>query len=293
MIGAVLCMIVAMVSIAGGASLAKSIFPVVGPEMATTLRLGIAALILCAVFRPWRQWPQRHQIKHLLFYGAALGLMNLFFYLSITRIPLGIAVALEFTGPLAVALYTTRHWRDVIWVAFAVVGIAALLPVTQLSAPLDITGVILALCAGVFWALYIVAGKRAAERMHEPTNHSGIIVAWGMVVAAIVAAPMGLIASDGSGLMEGSVWFIALGVALLSSAIPYSLEMTALKKLPTQTFGILTSMEPAISAVSGYLFLAEHLSLVQMLAIGAIIAASIGCMLSTNRRQPAVPPLAN
>jgi inner membrane transporter RhtA len=282
---AVIFMLVAMVSITAGASLAKTIFPIIGAEITTALRLGFAAVMLSIVFCPWRHLPNKNQLRLLVFYGASLGLMNMIFYLSIARIPLGIALALEFTGPLAVALYATRHWQDVIWVAFAVAGIVLLLPFTEVSAHLDAEGIWLALLAGVFWAIYIVIGKRVAESRKENNMRGGVTVAWGMMVAALVATPLGVMASGGEGVLSQNILIIALGVALLSSAIPYSLEMAALKALPTKTFGILTSMEPAVGALAGFLFLSERLTWLQMLAIGCIITASIGSTYFENRRK--------
>jgi len=280
---AVFYLVLAMVSITSGASLAKSIFPAIGPEMTTVLRLSFAAIILSVVFRTWKWVPRRKQLKPFILYGASLGLMNMLFYLAIARIPLGIAIALEFTGPLAVALYGTRHWRDLIWVACAVAGIGLLLPVNAASAQLDPIGVALALLAGVFWALYIFAGKYAGASGHDHGMHSGITVAWGMSVAALISIPFGCIATGGVGQIDGHIILLATGVALLSSAIPYSLEMAALKKLPTRTYGILTSMEPAVGALSGFLFLSEHLAGLQLLAIACIMVASIGSTYDNNQ----------
>ncbi len=279
---AVFYMILAMLSITGGASLAKTIFPAIGPEMTTVLRLSFAAVILSVVFRIWKWVPRRKQLKPIMFYGVTLGLMNMLFYLSIARIPLGIALALEFTGPLAVALYGTRNWRDLIWLAFAMAGIVLLLPVTEVSAQLDPVGIALALFAGVFWALYIFAGKYAGASGHDHGMHSGITVAWGMSVAALVAMPIGFAAGSG-GAITGHIALLALGVALLSSAIPYSLEMVALKKLPAKTYGILTSIEPAIGVLSGFVFLSERISGLQLLAIGCIMIASVGSTYCVNR----------
>lgn len=285
---AVFYLILAMVSITSGASLAKSIFPAIGPEMTTVLRLSFAAIMLSLLFRTWKWIPRRRQIKPFLYYGVSLGMMNMLFYLAIARIPLGIAIALEFTGPLAVALYGTRHWRDLIWLAFAVAGITLLLPLTEVSAHLDPTGVALALFAGFFWALYIFAGKHAGGSGHDHGMHSGITVAWGMCIAALISMPVGF-ASGNSALITGYVALMALGVALLSSAIPYSLEMIALKKLPTKTYGILTSIEPAIGVLSGFVFLSERISGLQLLAIACIVVASIGSTYCENNslQEPA------
>jgi len=284
MFSAVMCMILSMVSITSGASLAKSIFPVIGPALTTALRLGLAAVVLTILFRPWQHHPTREELKRILPYGASLAAMNLLFYLSIARLPLGIALALEFTGPLAVALYGMRQRQDLVWVLFAVTGVALLLPITDLSAPLDPLGIILALGAGVFWGTYILTGRRLALVGQENGMRGGIMVAWGMLAASLVVAPVGLIASSAVQ-MDARLWMQALGVAVLSSAVPYSLEMVALKQLPTQLFGILTSLEPVVGAISGFLFISERLSWLQALAIGLIVIASAGSTYVESRRK--------
>jgi inner membrane transporter RhtA len=267
----------AMLSIQGGASLAKSLFPAVGASGATALRLAFATLLLAVVFRPWRMRIARAQWPPLLAYGISLGLMNLAFYKSLETVPLGIAVALEFTGPLAVALFGSRHLRDVVWVALAVTGLLLLVPERGADA-LDPVGVAYALGAGACWALYIVFGQKAGGA-HGPQT-----VAAGTIVAALVAVPIG-VAHAGSALWSPALLPIALAVALLSSAFPYSMEMIALTKMPARTFGMLMSLEPAIGALCGLLFLDERLSVLQWLAIGAIIVASAGA--ATSSRPPA------
>lgn len=283
---AVVCMVLAMVSITAGASLAKSIFPVIGAQATTALRLGFGAAVLFVVFRPWRYFPSRDEWKAIAFYGAALGTMNLVFYMAIARLPLGIALALQFTGPLTVALLGTRSFKDVIWVGCAVCGILLLLPISEASAHLDGLGVFYALLSGVFWALYIIAGKRAGAG-----SRGGVTVAWGMMVAAAVVAPVGVAMGDGAA-MTSHILLLALGVAVLSSAIPYTLEIVALKRLPSKTFSILTSLEPAVGAVSGFIFLSERLSLVHLVAIALIVLASSGSTYFASRKKP-VPELAN
>ncbi|GFO68028.1 threonine transporter RhtB [Geomonas limicola] len=273
-----------MVSITTGASLAKSIFPIIGSQLTTALRLGLAAVVLSILFRSWQHHPSREELKRILPYGAALAGMNLLFYLSIARIPLGIALALEFTGPLAVALYGTRQRQDLLWVLFAVTGVALLLPITDLSAPLDPLGLILALAAGVFWGIYILAGRRLALIGQETGMRGGIMVAWGMLTAALVVAPVGLITSTAVH-MNARLWMQAFGVGVLSSAVPYSLEMVALKQLPTRIFGILTSLEPVVGALSGFIFLSERLSWMQALAIALIVIASAGSTYVESRRK--------
>ncbi|PZR03249.1 MAG: threonine/homoserine exporter RhtA [Archangium gephyra] len=262
-----------MLSIQAGASMAKSLFPAVGATGATALRLALATLILVAVFRPWRMRVTRDQWPLLLFYGTSLGLMNLLFYKSLETVPLGIAVALEFTGPLAVALLGSRHLRDVGWVVLAVIGLVLLVP-EQGAQALDPVGVAYALGAGACWAMYIVFGQKAGNA-HGPQT-----VAIGSCIAAAVAVPFG-VAHAGGALLAPALLPIALAVALLSTAIPYSLEMVALTKMPTRTFGMLMSLEPAIAALCGLLFLHERLSMLQWLAIASIIVASAGAAMTS------------
>jgi len=275
---AIASVLVAMVVIQSGASLAKTLFPVIGPEGTTALRVGFAALILCLVFQPWRKWPAKQDQKALCFYGISLGGMNLMFYLAIERIPLGIAVALEFTGPLAVALLSSKRKLDLLWVALAMAGIGLLLPWQTQATALDPLGVALALGAGACWAGYIIFGQKTGGAVH-----GGTAVALGMAVAAMFLFPIGLV-SAGSTLFSWSVLPFAFAVALLSSAIPYSLEMVALKRLPAQSFSILMSMEPAIAALAGLIILAEQLSLLQWLAIFSVIAASLGSSLTAAKK---------
>tara|TARA_R100001244_G_scaffold129219_1_gene100497 strand:+ start:20689 stop:21528 length:840 start_codon:yes stop_codon:yes gene_type:complete len=262
-------LLVAMISIQSGASLAKGLFPLIGAAGTTALRLSLAALILCLLMRPWRARLSLASSRSLLAYGLSLGAMNLLFYLSLKTIPLGIAVALEFTGPLALALFSSRRLLDFVWIALAVFGLWLLLPNPQADVQLDPVGMALALAAGLCWALYIVFGQKAGA------EHGSHTVALGTIVAALLVFPIGLSQAGGS-LFSLDLLPIALGVAVLSSALPYSLEMVALTRLPARTFSILMSMEPAIAALSGLLFLSERLSLSQWLAISAIILASAG-----------------
>ncbi|HZI12753.1 MAG TPA: threonine/homoserine exporter RhtA [Myxococcus sp.] len=278
---AVLTLLVAMASIQAGASLAKRLFPVLGAQGTTALRLLFAAILLLAFWRPWRQRLTRKQGLAVLVYGAVLGGMNLSFYLALERIPLGIAVAVEFTGPLAVALYSTRRPVDFVWALLAVAGILLILPLAETSQALDWLGVFLALVAGGCWALYILFGQRAGALVH-----GGTATSLGMVVAALLVVPVG-VAHAGRALLDVSLLPFALGVAVLSSALPYSLEMIALKALPARTFGILMSLEPALAALSGLLFLREQLTVTQWVAIGLIILASVGSS-STSKQTPPV-----
>lgn len=272
--------LIAMMSIQSGASLAKSLFPLVGAPGVTALRIALGTLILVVVFKPWRLRFKKEQRLPLLFYGLALGGMNYMFYLSIQTIPLGIAVALEFTGPLAVALFSSRRPVDFIWVVLAVLGLWFLLPLGQSVSQIDLTGAALALGAGACWAVYILTGQRAGE------EHGPATVALGSLIAAVIFVPIGMAQATDS-IWQWSILPVGLAVAILSTALPYSLEMIALTRLPTRIFGTLMSMEPALAAISGMIFLGETLTLVQTLALCSIIAASMGSTL-TMRPEPKV-----
>ena len=266
---AVVSLIVAMVSFQGGASIAKQLIPAIGAPATTALRLGLSALIICILQRPWRSLPSRSSLAVILVYGLALGTMNFVFYMALRTIPLGIAVALEFTGPLAVALVGSRRRADFLWIALAVLGLMFLLPLSRTERSLDPVGVAFALAAGFCWALYIIFGQKAG-RAHGPTAS-----AWGMLIAASFTVPIGL-ALTGRGILSPAVLPMGFAVAVLSSAFPYTLEMIALRQLPTKTFGTLMSLEPAIAALAGLLFLSERLTATQWFAIGAVMIASMG-----------------
>lgn len=269
----ILVIIIAMCSIQSGASLAKSLFPLVGAPGVTALRLALGTLILVVIFKPWRLRFEKSKRLPLLLYGLSLGAMNYLFYLSIQRIPLGIAVALEFTGPLAVALFASRRAVDFIWVILAVVGLWFLLPLGQQVAHVDLAGAALALGAGAGWAVYILTGQRVGE------EHGAATVSAGSLIAAIVFVPIGVM-QTGDALWHWSLLPLGLAIAVLSTALPYSLEMIALTRLPTRTFGTLMSMEPALAAISGMIFLNETLTFTQWLALLAIVTASMGSALT-------------
>lgn len=260
-----------------GASFAKGLFPLVGAAGATTLRLTLAAIVLLILFRPWRQKVTMPQWRAVGLYGVAMGAMNLFFYAALTTIPLGVAVALEFTGPLAVALAGSRKPLDFVWIIFAVGGMAMLLPLGQASSGLDPVGVTLALCTGACWAAYIIFGQRAG------TGGGPHIAALGVALAACISMPFG-IAGAGMALLDPAILPIALGVALLSSAIPYTLDMVSLPHIPARTFGILMSAQPALGALSGLIILQERLGYWQIGGIIAIILASLGSTATIMRK---------
>lgn len=276
-------LIIAMTSIQSGATLAKSMFPVVGAQGTTTLRLIFASIIMLILLRPWRAKLTAQSLRTVIVYGAALGGMNLLFYMSLQTVPLGIAVALEFTGPLAVAIYASRRAIDFLWVGLAITGLLLLIPLGANSMALDLAGVCYALGAGICWALYIIFGQKAGADNGVQT------AALGVMIAALLVAPVG-IAHAGAALLTPALIPIAFAVALLSTALPYTLEMVALTRLPARTFGTLMSIEPAIGALSGLVFLHEMLSPVQWLAIGCIILASVGASLSMRHEsKPLIP----
>ena len=259
-----------------GASFAKMLFPLVGANGATALRLTLAALVLVLVFRPWRHRLDKAQWRAVLLYGGVMGAMNLFFYAALEHIPLGIAVALEFTGPLAVALFGARRPLDFAWIALALIGFASLLPWTGFAGDVSPVGVVLALCAGACWAGYIIFGQRAG------TGGGPHIAALGVAMAAVIALPFG-IASAGPLLIDPAILPLGLAVALLSSAIPYALDMVALPHVPARLFGILMSGQPAFAALSGLLILGETLNFAQVAGMAAIVLASIGATLTIAR----------
>jgi inner membrane transporter RhtA len=265
----VAALIAAMVCFQLGAALAKGLFPVVGAVGAAALRLAIASAILFAVWRPWRMRLSWREARTIIVYGVAMGWMNLFFYLSLRSIPLGIAMALEFTGPLAVALAASRRPSDYLWVSMAILGVLVLLPLGYGSQSLPPVGIACALAAGGCWALYIIFGRKAGAA------HGGRTTALGTLIGAVFIVPIGL-AHSGAQLFSVAILPAAVGVALLSSALPYSLEMFAMPRVPTRTFGVLMSLDPAFGALSGLVFLGEHLSLIQWGAIASIMVASAG-----------------
>lgn len=274
----VVVLLISMLSLQGGASLAKTLFPTVGATGITALRLGFGTVILCLIFKPWRLRFRPEQRMPLIIYGLALGTMNFLFYLSIRTVPLGIAVGLEFVGPLTLALLGSRRPLDFLWVILAVIGLWFLLPFSTGITSVDPIGALFALGAGVCWAVYILSGQRAGA------EHGAATVAIGSLIASLIFVPVGLTFAA-SGIWQWSVVPVAILVALLSTALPYSLEMMALTRLPARIFGTLMSLEPAVAALSGMLYLNESLSGVQCLALLAIILASSGATLTMRPRK--------
>ena len=275
---------VSLITLCAGTSLAKGLFPFVGAEGTTTYRLVFSTLLLMAFWRPWRRAWTWADAPILVVFGATLGLMNLLFYNAIKTVPFGLAIAVEFTGPLAVALWSSKKPLDFVWIVLAVAGMGLILPLGNASgadmqaAAIDPVGIAFALGAGTCWAVYIVVGQRVADRI------GAFATPMGMLVAALLVTPVG-ISVAGSSLLNPEWMLAGLGIALLSSAIPYSLEMYSLKHLPKQTFSILLSLEPAVGALAGWLVLSEQLSTQQLCAIGLIMAASMGSAMTAGQRK--------
>lgn len=277
-----LALFAGMLILAGGTSFAKTLFPLIGAEGTSAYRVGISAVLLVAVFRPWRFRLTRADLGAVALYGVVLGAMNLSFYMSLRTIPLGLAIAIEFAGPLTLALIHSRRPVHFVCIGFAVLGLGLLLPLKSGAGSLDPAGMGLAAFAGLCWALYIVFGKRLSHL------HAGQSVALGMSVAAMAVVPFG-VAHAGAALLNPAIIAAGVAVAVFSSALPYSLEMVALRAIPKRTFGVVLSAEPAVGALAGLVVLHERLTGQQWLAIAAIVAASAGAVLTTRRAPPALP----
>jgi inner membrane transporter RhtA len=260
-----------MASTQTGAAIAKTLFDEAGPAATAFLRVALAALLLAVLWRPVVRGRRRRDLALAAAFGLALCAMNLSFYEAIDRIPLGVAVTIEFAGPLGVAIALSRRAIDGVWVVLAAAGILLL---ARGGGHISTDGVLLALLAGVFWAAYILLNARAGRVF---PGGSGLTLA--MVVGAIALLPVG-IASGGDNLLRPHLLAAAAGVAMLASAIPYSLELEALRRLPAQVFGILMSVEPAVAALAGFVILGEDLRARDILAIVLVAAASAGSALT-------------
>jgi|SRR6185437_1911765 len=279
----VLALLLGMISVQSGASIAKTMFPLAGPLGTVALRVGFGTLILCAALRPWRVPISVHSRLPIAVYGVALGIMNMCFYQALSRLPLGVAVALEFTGPLAVAVLFSRRPIDYLWVLLAVAGLSLLLPVSHLHRGIDPVGALYALGAGGCWAVYIVSGQKAG------ISHGAQSVALGSLISAVLVVPVGILNAPPP-FFSKAIVLPGIAIAVLSTALPYLLDMVALTRLPTRTFGVLMSIDPAIGALTGLLFLGEKLSAPQWIAIALIILASIGVTAHGEQKIPVPIP---
>ena len=258
----------AIASLQFGAALAATLFATLGPAGIASLRLMFGAIVLCALRPPRLAGRSRGELALAGAFGLVLGAMNLSFYEAIDRIPLGIAVSIEFLGPLTVAVAGSRRPRDLVWVALAAAGILALTRGT--SAPLDGLGIAFALIAACLWGIYILLNARLGRVF---SDSSGLTLAMG--VAAVAILPVG-VAAAGSALLTPSALALGLAVGILASAIPYSLEVEALRRLTPAVFGVLMSLEPAMAALAGFLVLGQTLGARALAGIALVIGASIG-----------------
>jgi len=275
-------LLLAMISFTLGSSLAKGLFGAVGPEGTTTLRLMFGAILLAALFRPWRLRPGKSW-GLLLVYGLSLGMMNLTFYQALATIPLGVAIAIEFTGPLLVAVATSRRKADFLWIALSVMGLLLLLPIGHPAPNLHWQGVGFALGSAAGWAVYTLVGQRVGQALGTES------VAAGMGIAALAVAPFGL-AHAGLQLLHPAVLAVGAVIGVVSSAVPYALEMVALRRLPANAYGTLVSAEPAIGALMGFVVLGETLPLTQCFGIALIVLSSIGCTIGATGIAHEPPP---
>jgi inner membrane transporter RhtA len=273
--------LLSIVSVQLGAALTKGLFAAVGPGGAVSLRTACGALLLLLLWRPRVRGRGSADRATVLAFGLVLAGMSLAFYAALDRLPLGAAVTLSFAGPLGVALLGSRRPLDLLWGGLALAGIALLGP---LGGGLDPRGVALALLAGAFWGVYIPLSARTGRAF---PGASGLALAMG--VAALLTAPFGL-AAGGARLLDPRILLVGLGVAILSSVLPFTLELSALRRMPARTFGILLSLEPAFGAIVGALALREGLSSRAVLAIGLVVLASIGATVGARRTTHSSPP---
>jgi inner membrane transporter RhtA len=263
----ILLLFLAMASIHSGAAIAKGLFDQVSPFGMVSLRLGLGAAVLLLLNRPrWRHHTWQ-DYRLLAWLGLSMGVMNAALYHAISYIPIGVAVTLEFIGPLGVALAHSRRGMDWLWVAMAAGGVALLAPI---GGSLHPVGVGLALLSGGCWAAYILLSAQVGKVFPGSDG-----VAMAMTAGAIAIVPFG-VASEGLNLLNPHILLMGLLVAILSSALPYSLEMSALRRLPVKVFGVLMSVEPAIASCIGLLILGEQLSLRMVIAIVLVSLASAG-----------------
>ncbi|MGO4770252.1 DMT family transporter [Flavobacterium sp. W22_SRS_FK3] len=269
--------LLSIISVQSGAAIAKTLFPSIGAAETASLRIGISTLILLAVYRPDLKKITPEQWKIVIPYGLSLGAMNLVFYMAIERIPIGLAVTLEFIGPLSVAVFGSKHFIDYCWVLLAGAGIVLIAPWTNTK--IDSLGVIFALIAGVLWGAYIILGGRISKIMND-----GDAVTTGMLFAALLILPFGFY-ENGFCNLTPQLLGLGTALALLSSAIPFTLEIKALGQLPARTFSILMSLEPAAASICALIFLQEHLTFYEVLAVVFVIIASIGSTLTSSKKQ--------
>ena len=254
-----------------GAAVAKGLFDQLGPGGTVFLRIGFAALVLLLLWRPSVRGHARGDYLVAILFGLTLAAMNFTLYQALDRIPLGVAVTLEFVGPLGVAVAGSRRMLDLLWVVLAAAGIVLLAPLDVLGeTDLDPVGVALALLAGLFWASYILLSARTGSIFPGGT---GLVIA--MCIGTAVLVPVGIV-GGGAALLDPGLLLAGFAVAMLSSVVPYSLELEALRKLPARVFGVLMSLEPAVAALVGFVILGERLGLRALAAVLLVTVAAVG-----------------
>jgi inner membrane transporter RhtA len=259
----------AVVSVQFGGALAATLIPRVGVFGSVTLRLAVAAALLLVIVRPRLRGRTRKDWLVVGAFGGVLAMMNLFFYGSLARLPIGVAVTIEFIGPLVLATVLSRRPRDLVAVAGAAVGVVLISGVASTPwADIDLAGLGLALAAGAAWAAYIVFSARTGARFAQL---DGLAIA--MTIAAMLVAPVGVVTAGSALWTPDAVW-LGVGIAVLSSVLPYSLELIALRRMAAHVFGILLSTEPAVAALAGLVVLGQHLSPLQLLGMACVVAAS-------------------
>ncbi|MGB3789165.1 MAG: EamA family transporter [Phormidesmis sp.] len=274
-------LLLSILSVQFGSALAKSLFDDLGPWGVVFLRVAFSALILFAVGRPQFNTTVRQNFKAVLTYGIVLTTMNSLFYAAIDRIPLGIAISLEFTGPLGLSVLKSQRWLDGLWAVLALVGIILLTPIT--GAALDPLGMFFALAAGICWAFYILLAAKVGSILPGVEG-----LTWGLIVGTIMLLPIGIVTTGGA-LLNPRLLGLGAGVALLSSMLPYSLEMMALRSLPIKVFGVMLSLEPMVGVVAGFLILGETLSARSLIACLLVSVAAAGA--AQFQSAPPAPPL--
>lgn len=282
----VLFMVLSMTSYQISASFAKQLFEVLDPLTVTILRLCFAAIIICLMFRSWKIISRLSFLKwrDMLCYSAALCLMNVLFYMSLGKLPQGIAVGLEFIGPLGLALLSIKQRSDYIWVLLAILGIALMVPWGQANSDnFSVFGALCALGAGFCWALYIYFGQRVVQQnigMHALTI--------AISLAALTLLPIGLY-HNAAALVDTQYWGKAIAIAILATAIPYALDLKALQHLSKLSYGTLSSLSPALAALTGLVLLGEQISLLQWVALFCVMLASVGVTLRASRKKAVSP----
>jgi len=273
-----LATVAAMAAFQAGAAFAKGLFPAVGAQGAATLRLVLGALMLLVLMRPWRNWPAKPPLAALAVLGAAVAGVIVFFYLALETLPLGVTIALQFMGPLAVAVVGSRKPADLAWAALAAGGVWLLVAQGQAGAKLDLGGIAWALGAAACWGAYIVAGRVVTAAFGRST------AALSIGIAAVIMLPVG-VSHAGAALLDPALLPLALLVAVMSTAVPFSLEFWAMARMPARTFAVFTSLEPAFGVLAGLLLLGERLGVVQIGGVALVMAAAAGAAWSSSEAE--------